>query len=97
MITQILTFQSPVSVTLHEFLEPTHRYKVQTQQYQLSSVIVATPIAVYQSFHSISFLITVNISPSTDMSWKLISSTIIIAYKHALASAMVGSEIFSHG
>nr|KJB79885.1 hypothetical protein B456_013G070500 [Gossypium raimondii]KJB79887.1 hypothetical protein B456_013G070500 [Gossypium raimondii]KJB79888.1 hypothetical protein B456_013G070500 [Gossypium raimondii] len=56
MNNQILTFQTPVSVTLRELIGPTRRYKVWTQQYQLSSVIVATPIAVHQSFHRTRYL-----------------------------------------
>ncbi|MBA0793991.1 hypothetical protein Gohar_018361, partial [Gossypium harknessii] len=40
----------------------------------------------------ISFLIIVNASPSTHMSRKPISST--IACKHALASVIVGFEVF---
>ncbi|TYH62981.1 hypothetical protein ES332_D07G158700v1 [Gossypium tomentosum] len=46
---------------------------------------------------AISFSITVNVSLSTHMSWKPISSAIVTAYKHALASAIVGSKIFFHG
>ncbi|KAK8343038.1 hypothetical protein V6Z12_A08G273200 [Gossypium hirsutum] len=40
--------------------------------------------------------IMVNASPSTQMSWKPISSAIVIACKHALASAITRSGIFSH-
>ncbi|KHG09505.1 putative ATP-dependent RNA helicase DDX56 [Gossypium arboreum] len=40
--------------------------------------------------------IGVSASPSIQISWKPISSTIVMACKHALASTMTGSEIFSH-
>ncbi|TYH19446.1 hypothetical protein ES288_A05G352800v1 [Gossypium darwinii] len=38
-----------------------------------------------------------NASPSTTMSWKPISSTIVTDCRHALSSAVIGSEMFSHG
>ncbi|TYH05172.1 hypothetical protein ES288_A08G062100v1 [Gossypium darwinii] len=40
---------------------------------------------------------TVNASPSTTTSWKPISSAIVTACRHALASAITGSGTFSHG
>ncbi|KAB2053636.1 hypothetical protein ES319_A12G201400v1 [Gossypium barbadense] len=43
------------------------------------------------------FLMTVNSSPSTHISRKPISSAMVTACTHALASAVVGSVIFSHG
>ncbi|TYJ06064.1 hypothetical protein E1A91_A12G207500v1 [Gossypium mustelinum] len=45
----------------------------------------------------VSFLMTVNSSPSTHISRKPISSAMVTACTHALASAVVGSVIFSHG
>ncbi|KAB2053635.1 hypothetical protein E1A91_A12G207500v1 [Gossypium mustelinum] len=48
-------------------------------------------------FSWVSFLMTVNSSPSTHISRKPISSAMVTACTHALASAVVGSVIFSHG
>ncbi|MBA0572023.1 hypothetical protein Golob_002389, partial [Gossypium lobatum] len=39
------------------FIEPTRRHKVRTQQYQLSSIVAATPIAVHQFFHRTRYLL----------------------------------------
>ncbi|KHG08532.1 DNA mismatch repair mutS [Gossypium arboreum] len=41
--------------------------------------------------------ITVSASPSMHMSWNPISSTIIKACRHALASTITGPEMFSYG
>ncbi|KHG26917.1 hypothetical protein F383_02771 [Gossypium arboreum] len=45
----------------------------------------------------VSFLMTINASPSTHISRKPISFAMVIACKHAFALAVVGSVIFSHG
>ncbi|TYH00029.1 hypothetical protein E1A91_A10G220200v1 [Gossypium mustelinum] len=44
----------------------------------------------------LSFCIMDNASHSTQMSWKPISSAIVSACRHALASAVTRSGIFSH-
>ncbi|KAK5811333.1 NAD (P)H-quinone oxidoreductase subunit 5, chloroplastic [Gossypium arboreum] len=127
MNNQFLTFQAPISIKILEFIGQTNRHKVRTQLNQSSTIISATPIAVYQFFHltryflylvlgssylrpsiaipcatllaslEFSFLITVSASPSTHISRKPISTAIVTACKHALASAIIGSEIFFHG
>ncbi|TYI22986.1 hypothetical protein ES332_A06G135100v1 [Gossypium tomentosum] len=51
----------------------------------------------YMPKRDLNFLITVNASPSTHTSLKPKSSVKMTAYRHARASAMVGSQMFSHG